>query len=74
MACSDTLDNVEFESSCEYDHGDSCTYDCVDGYTPTSSDRKITCNSGTWDKQSPCMKIGMLLFSGGYADALCVKN
>lgn len=60
MTCPESVDKVLFQSSCTYKHGDSCTYNCDAGYTPTSSDREIVCDSGTWDNQSPCIRIGML--------------
>ena len=57
--CPETVDKVLFGRACNHNNGETCTYRCDHGYTPTAPDDTMTCDDGSWDLESPCDKIGI---------------
>ena len=57
--CPETLDKVLFGRACNHNNGETCTYRCDHGYTPSAPDDTMTCDDGSWDVESPCDEIGI---------------
>ena len=52
--CSTQVERVLFLAGCTFHSGEKCSYSCISGYGPTSSDSTIECNEGAWNIEKPC--------------------
>ena len=59
----DAVDQVIFDTACNHSNGETCTYSCVHGYSPTVPDKTMTCDDGSWNVNSPCAEIGTLIWA-----------